>query len=57
LFPFPVRCRLSIGEPIDLRDLAPAGGIGSDADVRRISLEVRSILQWRLEEMSAQRRR
>jgi len=57
LFPFPVKCRLSIGRPIDLRDLAPAGGVGTEADIRGISLQVRSIIQRRLDEMSAQRRR
>jgi len=57
LLPFPVRCRLSIGPPIDLRDLVPPGGIRGEADLRGISLEVRELLQRRLEEMSAHRRR
>jgi 1-acyl-sn-glycerol-3-phosphate acyltransferase len=56
LLPFPVRCRLSIGRPLDLRDLAPAGGVASEADVREVSLAVRSVLQQRLEEMAAPRR-
>jgi len=55
LFPFPVRCRLSIGEQIDLRDLAP-GGIESEQDVRAVSLAVRDLLQRRLAEMSPRRR-
>jgi 1-acyl-sn-glycerol-3-phosphate acyltransferase len=57
LFPFPVRCRLSIGAPIDLRDLAPPGGVASEGDVRQVSLAVRDVLERRLEAMSAERRR
>jgi len=56
LLPFPVRCRLSIGPPIDLRRLAPPGGVAGDGDIRLISLAVRRVLARRLEEMSAPRR-
>lgn len=55
-FPFPVRCRLSIGQPIDLNDLAPPGGIRSPEDIRKVSLVVRAVLQQQLEELSARRR-
>ncbi len=55
-FPIPVRCRLSIGRPIDLNDLAPPAGIHSPEDIRKISLEVRAVLEQRLEQMSALRR-
>ncbi|HWO47536.1 MAG TPA: hypothetical protein VNM41_05690, partial [Solirubrobacterales bacterium] len=56
LLPFPVRCRLSIGRPIDLRELAPPGGVAEDGDIRRISLAVRALVARRLEEISARRR-
>jgi 1-acyl-sn-glycerol-3-phosphate acyltransferase len=57
LFPFPVRCRISVGEPIDLLRMAPPGGIRTAADVRAISLAVRKILEGQLSAMAAERRR
>ncbi len=56
-FPFPVRCRLSIGRPIDLDALASPGGIRSPEDIRRVSLEVRGVLQRQLDELATRRRR
>jgi hypothetical protein len=55
LFPFPVKCRLSIGRPIDLRELAPPAGVRSEAGIREISLAVRDVIQRQLDEMSAKR--
>jgi len=57
LFPFPVKCRLLIGHPIDPRELAPPGGVRSEADIRKISLAVREVIRRHLDEMSAERQR
>jgi 1-acyl-sn-glycerol-3-phosphate acyltransferase len=54
--PFPVRCTIAVLPPIDLRDLAPPGGVRTEADSRRIALQVREAIQRRLEAIVAKRR-
>lgn len=53
--PFPVRCRISILPPVDLRDLAPAGDLEGEAEVHLIGLRVREMIQARLDEIVAER--
>lgn len=55
--PFPVRCRVSIGRPLDPRDLAPSGRIRTEEDVRHVSLAIRDLIQNRLDELVAERPR
>lgn len=54
--PFPVKCMIDISPPVDLAAIA-SGPILTDADLRELSLRIRSVLNQRVTELSVRRRR
>lgn len=55
--PFPVRCQISIMEPVYLGDLNTVASRDGDVDVPAVALAVRDMIQRRLSEIALERRR